>query len=84
MLAGSAPEACVTTNPEVVYGVARLLKEYGCEVVMGDSPGAGLLYTEAVLRKQYAISGYQAVSDELGIPLNYDTGSQGVWPLRAG
>jgi uncharacterized protein (DUF362 family)/Pyruvate/2-oxoacid:ferredoxin oxidoreductase delta subunit len=45
---------------------------------MGDSPGAGLLYTEAVLRKQYAISGYQAVSEELDIPLNYDTGSRGV------
>ncbi len=84
MLAGSAPEACVTTNPDVVYGVARLLKEYGCKVVMGDSPGAGLLYTEAVLRKQYAISGYQAVSDELGIPLNYDTGSQGVMAPSGG
>ena len=78
MLVGSAPEACVTTNPDVVYGVARLLKEHGCKVVMGDSPGGGLPYTEAVLRKQYAISGYQAVSEELGIPLNYDTGSRGV------
>ena len=78
MLVGSKPEACVTTHPDVVYAVARLLKEYGCKVVMGDSPGGGLPYTEAVLKKQYAISGYKAVSEELNIPLNYDIGSQGV------
>ena len=78
MLVGSAPEACVTTNPDIVYAVARLLKEHGCKVVMGDSPGGGLLYTEDVLKKQYAISGYKEVSEKLKIPLNYDTGFQGV------
>ena len=75
LLQGSAPEACVTTHPAVVYAVARLLKEYGCSVVMGDSPGSGQAYTESVLRKNYAAAGYDAVSRELGIPLNYDTGS---------
>lgn len=76
MLVGSAPEACVTTHPDVVYAVARLLKEHGCIVIMGDSPGGGLPYTEVVLRKQYFLSGYTEVSNELGIPLNYDTSSQ--------
>ena len=41
MLVGSAPKACVTTNPDIVYGVARLLKEYSCKVVMGDAQGEG-------------------------------------------
>ena len=45
LLLGSAPEKCVTTHPDVVYAVARILKEFGCEVVMGDSPGSGLPYT---------------------------------------
>ena len=73
LLLGSAPEKCVTTHPDVVYAVARMLKEFGCEVVMGDSPGSGLPYTEEVLRKSYVASGYYLVAEELDIPLNYDT-----------
>ena len=46
LLLGSAPEKCVTTHPDVVYAVARILKEHGCQVIMGDSPGSGLMYTE--------------------------------------
>ncbi len=38
LLQGSMPETCVTTNPEVVYAVAKLLRDYGCEVLLGDSP----------------------------------------------
>ena len=73
LLLGSAPEKCITTHPDVVYAIARILKEYGCQVVMGDSPGSGLPYTEEVLRKSYAASGYDQVAEELDIPLNYDT-----------
>jgi uncharacterized protein (DUF362 family)/NAD-dependent dihydropyrimidine dehydrogenase PreA subunit len=78
MLLGAAPETCISTHPDAVYAVARLLKEHGCHVVMGDSPGSGLPYTENVLKKSYASSGYDKVSEELGIPLNYDTGFEGV------
>ncbi len=53
-------------------------KEHGCSVVMGDSPGSGLPYTESILKKAYAASGYDKVSEELGVPLNYDTGYDGV------
>lgn len=73
LLQGAAPERCVNTHPEVVRAVARLLKEYGCSVVMGDSPGSGQAYTAAVLKKNYEAAGYDAVSRELGIPLNEDT-----------
>ena len=78
LLQGSAPETCISTHPDVVYAVARILKEHGCSVVMGDSPGSGLPYTESILKKSYATSGYDQVSEELGIPLNYDTGYDGV------
>ncbi len=78
LLCGAAPETCIATHPDAIYAVARLLKEHGCRVVMGDSPGSGLPYTKAVLKKAYAESGYVEVSEELGIPLNYDTGYEKV------
>lgn len=78
LLIGSAPEACVTTHPEVVHAVAKLLKEHGCDVLMGDSPGSGLVYSKASLRKNYAASGFDRVARELGVPLNYDTGYKDV------
>ena len=45
---------------------------------MGDSPGSGQTYNEKVLRKNYEAAGYDAISQELGIPLNYDTGYREV------
>ncbi len=78
LLCGAAPETCIATHPDAVYAIARLLKEHGCKVVMGDSPGSGLPYTKAVLKKAYAETGYTEVSEELGIPLNYDTGYERV------
>ncbi|HEY3274143.1 MAG TPA: DUF362 domain-containing protein [Methanocella sp.] len=78
LLQGSAPEKCVTTHPEVVYAVAKLLKEHDCEVLLGDSPGSGSLYTESTLRKAYVASGYDKVADDLDVRLNYDTGFREV------
>ncbi len=76
LLQGQEPERCVTTHPAVVAAVARLLVEHGCRVVIGDSPGAGIVYSEANLRRAYARSGYAAVAEETGAVLNYDTGSR--------
>lgn len=78
LLCGAAPETCIATHPDALYAVARILKEHGCKVVMGDSPGSGLPYTEAVLKDAYAKSGYLSVSEELSIPLNYDTGYETI------
>jgi len=41
LLAAKAPEAAVTTHPAVVKAVAELLREAGCRVMIGDSPGIG-------------------------------------------
>ncbi len=78
LLQGAAPEKCVTTHPEVVYAVAKLLKEHGCDVILGDSPGSGIPYTEANLRAAYAASGFDRVAEELGVRLNYDVGYRDV------
>ena len=76
LLQGQAPERCVTTHPAVVAAVARLLIEHGCRVVIADSPGAGIIYSEPNLRRAYARSGIAAAAEEAGAALNYDTGSR--------
>lgn len=76
LLQGQEPERCVTTHPAVVAAVARVLVEHGCRVVIGDSPGAGIVYNEANLKRAYSRSGFAAVAEETGTTLNYDVGSQ--------
>ena len=41
LLAGKPPEAAVTTHPAFVAAVVRLVREAGCNVMVGDSPGLG-------------------------------------------
>ncbi len=78
LLHGTPPERCVTPHPSVVYAVGKLLKDHGCTVILADSPGAGLSYTEGSLRKVYAATGLDKVAEELGIELNFDTTYQEV------
>jgi len=52
LLAAKAPEAAVTTHPAVVKAVAELLRDAGCRVMIGDSPGIG---------------GFRKVADKSGI-----------------
>jgi uncharacterized protein (DUF362 family) len=78
LLQGAAPEKCVTTHPAVVYAVAKHLRDFGCQVVIADSPGGGTLYTEGALRRAYAASGWDEVAEELGVELNLGTGYKEV------
>lgn len=41
LLKAAAPEAAVTTHPEVVRAVIRIVHEAGGAVIVGDSPGIG-------------------------------------------
>lgn len=41
MLAGKSPEKAVTTHPEVVRAVIRLVQQAGAIAIVGDSPGIG-------------------------------------------
>ncbi len=43
LLKGKAPDAAVTTHPEIVRAVIRLVREAGGEPMVGDSPGMGEL-----------------------------------------
>jgi len=41
LLKAASPEAAVTTHPEIVRAVIRLVREAGGEALVGDSPGLG-------------------------------------------
>lgn len=58
LLAGKTPDKAVTTHPEIVRAVIKLVQEAGGEVSVGDSPGIGS--PENVARK----SGILAVVEE--------------------
>ena len=74
LLSAREPEKAVTTHPEVVRAVARAVKEAGGIPYIGDSPSGR--FSERALRKAYKRSGLEIVSNEEGIPLNWDTGSR--------
>ena len=83
LLQGLAPDRCVTTHPEVVRAVVRLLRECRCRIIIADSPAAAIPYTESGLKRAYAGAGYDLVAQDLGAELNNDTGYT-IVPAPAG
>ena len=71
LLRASPIEKGVTTHPEIVFAISKLLQDHGCNVLIGDSPGGGTPYTERALRKSYHAAGLDAVAKELGVELNF-------------
>ena len=63
MLMGKHPELAVTTHPALVRVVAELVREAGCNVLIGDSPGFGDFISVA---RQ---SGIQKAAEESGARL---------------
>jgi len=63
LLKGKEPEAAVTTHPEIVRAVIRLVREAGGEPMVGDSPGMG------DLRKVCEKAGILEVVNEEGATL---------------
>lgn len=41
LLKGAPPSAAITTHPEIIRAVIRLVQEAGAEAMVGDSPGFG-------------------------------------------
>jgi len=63
LLKARPPEAAVTTHPEVVRAVIRLVHETGAQAMVGDSPGIG------DLRRVCERSGILAVVEQEGAVL---------------
>lgn len=67
LLSDAGADSATTTHPEVVYAIGRMILEAGGELVIADSPGAGIVYTPRTLRRVYERSGVAAIAAELGV-----------------
>jgi len=68
LLMAQPPEAGITTHPEVVRAVVRLLKELGCKIFIGDGPSVWGSKPENV-DDVYDKSGIRTLAREEGINL---------------
>lgn len=96
LLMAIEPEAGITTHPEFVRSVIRLLKEINCKIYIGDGPSVFGGYIEDIL-KVYERTGIKQIADEEKIelvifekrfmpaspvlPVGRQAGRQGYFPL---
>ncbi|HZK48456.1 MAG TPA: DUF362 domain-containing protein [Thermoleophilia bacterium] len=75
LLLAAHPDSAVTTHPAVVEAVAALVVECGAHPVVVESPGAGIPYSMATLRRVYRRTGMLELSERTGLELSFDTSS---------
>lgn len=68
LLLAKEPETGVTTHPEVVRAVVRILKEINCRIFVGDGPSVWGKYAEDV-DGVYERSGIKRLCEEEGVDL---------------
>ena len=71
LIMAKSPSECATTNPEFIRQLAIILKEYGAQLFIAESPGGP--YTSARLKAVYNACGITEVAAETGIEVNYKT-----------
>jgi uncharacterized protein (DUF362 family)/NAD-dependent dihydropyrimidine dehydrogenase PreA subunit len=72
LLMSKSPDCAITTHPEVVRAVIRMLKEINCKVVVGDGPSAWAQYIENV-DEVYEVTGIKKVCQDEDVRLvNFD------------
>ena len=76
LVMSKGPDAAATTHPAFVAELARQLKDYGCRVIIGDSPGG--TFNTAMLRRNYRVTGMVQAAEESGAELSYNTGTREV------
>ena len=76
LLMGKNPDDAVTTHPEIVKSVAKLVKKAGGIPVIADSPGGP--FNDLNLNRAYKNSGFEEIAEEENIELNRDTGGTKV------
>jgi uncharacterized protein (DUF362 family)/Pyruvate/2-oxoacid:ferredoxin oxidoreductase delta subunit len=76
LLSASSPGSAVVTHPVVVRAVAEAVLSVGGIPVVADSPSRE--FTKGRLDKVYEAAGLKELAADLGIELNYDTGSKTV------
>jgi uncharacterized protein (DUF362 family)/NAD-dependent dihydropyrimidine dehydrogenase PreA subunit len=76
MLAAREPEKAVTTHPEVLRAVIRLVKAAGAVPIVGDSPSG--LSSERILRNLAERTGIGKVCEEEGVEFAFFTESERI------
>lgn len=71
LLTKKRPEEAVTTHPEVLKALIRILRNSGRDIIVADSPGGP--YTSKRLEGIYEATGIKKVCAEEKVELNYDT-----------
>jgi len=72
LLMSKGPECGITTHPEIVRAVIRILKEINCKVIVGDGPSVWGQYIENV-DEVYAVTGIKKVCLDEDVRLaNFD------------
>lgn len=72
----AVPETMATSHPAFVAEIARELRDFGCEVWIGDSPGGP--FNENYLKSVYRKCEMDKAAEESGAMLCYDTGTRSV------
>ena len=68
LLLSKSPEYAITTHPEVVRAVIRILKEISCRVIVGDGPSVWGQYIENV-EEVYRVTGIKGICQDEGVQL---------------
>lgn len=72
LLGAFPPEKAVSTHPEIVTTIGKMVKNEGAIPLIADSPGSGYKYNEATLKKLYATCGMYDAAGKAGIEVNMD------------
>lgn len=67
LLSPRAPEDAVTTHPEIVRAVIRLVKKTGAQILVGDSPGT--FFTSRDVDSVYEKTGIKRITEEEKVEL---------------
>ena len=65
------PEEAATTHPAFVRALSEILVNYGCKVIIGDSPGGP--FNALLLKSIYKTTGMEEAAKLSGASLNYST-----------
>ncbi len=76
LLKGASPEDAVTTHPDFITAVVKLLEEEEVNVVIADSPAGRT--SEGKLKKHYEKSGWLKVEEETEAVLAYEFGKTNI------
>lgn len=76
LLMKKKPEDATTTHPMFAKALAKILIDYGAEVIIADSPGGP--FNINALKGVYKACGIEKIADEMGAKLNYNTNSMEI------